>query len=109
MATAIGKRRQAKMQGQGGLCHYCGQPMWTDDPDAFCATHGVPRRKARLFQCTAEHLRARSDGGSEGTTNIVAACLFCNQTRHKAKRPLDPPAYRSRVRRRLDAGRWLRL
>ena len=65
---------------QGGKCFYCGLRMWLNS-----------QKGPSLLRCTAEHLKARSEGGSDGPSNIVAACWHCNHTRHKCKHPLDPP------------------
>ena len=64
-----------------------------------------PTAAARL-QCTAEHLVARREGGRDIASNVVAACAHCNHTRHKRKRPPDPAAYRSEIRRRVGCGKW---
>ena len=95
---------------QDGLCYYCRQPMWSGrDPAAFCASFRVSPRRAALFRCSAEHLTPRSAGSSDEPANIVAACCFCNRTRHLAARPRDPESYARFVQRRLAAGRWERL
>ncbi|MGP6087624.1 HNH endonuclease [Antarctobacter jejuensis] len=109
MKNKIKKLRRQKWAAQKGRCYYCGQPMWEDCADRFRRKHGVSHRFARLFQSTAEHLTARSAGGADTAGNIVAACLYCNQTRHAAKRPLDPENYRKRVMSRLERGAWTRL
>ena len=62
--------------------------------------------RAQQRQCTAEHLKARCDGGPNSADNIVAACRYCNGQRHRAKRPHAPAAYRCAVRRRMAAGKW---
>ena len=93
-------------QAQEGRCFYCGREMWTDDQDGFARRAGIPRALAGRFQCTAEHLMARCDGGGGGAGNIVAACRFCNVTRHRRRRPLAPVQYLAHVQRRLEAGRW---
>lgn len=59
-----------------------------------------------MLQCTAEHLIPRSEGGSDMPSNIVAACLHCNGTRHKRKIPPSPGRYLSLVRSRIAEGRW---
>jgi hypothetical protein len=46
------------------------------------------------------------DGGKDTKENLVAACEFCNQTRHKMRTVLSPTAYRQHVRRRIAAGKW---
>ncbi len=38
--------------------------------------------------------------------NIVAACWFCNISRHRAKQPLSPYLYGKKVRARLAKGKW---
>jgi hypothetical protein len=60
----------------------------------------------RFLLCTAEHLIAKSEGGTDTASNIAAACMFCNQARHKAKHPLSPEDYRNHVQRRIRRGRW---
>ena len=59
-----------------------------------------------LFKCTAEHLLAKQDGGKDDESNIVAACHFCNQKRHKCKNPKDPISYKHYISTRLSKGRW---
>jgi 5-methylcytosine-specific restriction endonuclease McrA len=99
--------RRQKMQAQDGLCYYCGQPMWEDDPTAFCSTYGVPARRAARFRCTAEHLCPRSEGGLDCEDNIVAVHEFCNWARHhRFEKPSDPHAYTAHVRESLVAGIW---
>ncbi len=109
MANGIKRIRAAKMAAQDGRCWYCDRPMWSESPDMFRATFRLSARAAHLFRCTAEHLKPRSAAGDDSAANLVAACWFCNVTRHRRKRPLDPEAYRSMVRRRLAAGRWSQL
>jgi hypothetical protein len=104
--TKVMRARQRTMQAQGGRCYYCAQPMWAKNADHFVARFGVSKRNAAEFQCTAEHLTPRSTGGTDDGRNIVAACRFCNRTRHRAKRPLAPEAFRAKVRQRVADGRW---
>ncbi|WP_376767606.1 HNH endonuclease signature motif containing protein [Rhizobium leguminosarum] len=63
-------------------------------------------RAAWELRCTAEHLKARRDGGRDIAGNIVAACQFCNGIRHRKKRPKDAASYANFVRSRLEQGRW---
>ena len=101
---ALKKIRRAKMRAQQGRCYYCDLSMWEDDgTEVDCQRRQYPKR----LRCTAEHLLPRSAGGQDTAENIVAACLFCNQTRHRAKRPKSSEVYRAHVRRRMAAGRWL--
>lgn len=100
------KLRRAKMLAQGEKCFYCDQRMWDT---ALCATDSTPKsRRSKALQCTAEHLCARSEGGSNKPENIVAAYHYCNTTRHKCKKPRSPEDHCAHVRRRISQGRWFR-
>ncbi|WP_342663004.1 HNH endonuclease signature motif containing protein [Arenimonas oryziterrae] len=81
--------------------------MWLQDLPAFAKQLAIPLNKARLRQCTAEHLLARCDGGGDLSENIVAACAFCNKQRHRRRQAPDPSAFKELVQRRIAAGRWL--
>jgi HNH endonuclease len=95
MPNQLHKSRQLAFNLQSGRCYYFGVAML---PPGTCGP--------RAIQCTAEHLLPRSEGGSDGPSNVVAACAHCNQTRHKRKVPPAPDAYRAEVRRRLQRGKW---
>lgn len=109
MTTDLRKIRDEKYAAQGGRCFYCNQPMWSGSPLKFQTAHSVSQRKARWFQCTAEHLLSASDGGPDTPANIVAACKFCNHNRHRSKQPLSPEAYKLKVLGRMELGGWMRL
>ncbi|WP_447751601.1 HNH endonuclease [Pseudomonas nicosulfuronedens] len=98
--------RTKAFQRQAGRCTYCGCPMWQSSPEHFAQQHQVTRKQASAFRCTAEHLHARCDGGTDAAGNIAAACYWCNSRRHQAKRPLSPEAYRAKVQQRMGKGRW---
>ena len=83
--------------------------MWLDDIHAFLARYPLTHRQALLRKCTAEHLQPKQDGGGAGRVNIVAACAFCNHTRHRARTALSPERYAAKVRARLGRGSWLPL
>jgi 5-methylcytosine-specific restriction endonuclease McrA len=100
------KIRNSKFGLQGGRCFYCCQPMWCGNPADFADTHGLRVARTRYLQATAEHLVARSEGGTDTPDNIVAACWFCNTHRHRTKRPLAPEAYAREVCSRLGTGGW---
>jgi 5-methylcytosine-specific restriction endonuclease McrA len=100
------KSRSTAFERQGGRCYYCDFPMWRGSIEYFARLHGITLGQARQLQCTAEHLLARQDGGGDGRSNIVAACLVCNQRRHKRKLAPEPEAYRTLVQQRLNQGRW---
>ena len=93
MASTIQRSRQSAFDRQEGKCHYCGLRMWL---------HGTTGPIQLL--CTAEHLIARSEGGTAAPSNIVAACRHCNQTRHKRKNPPPPERYQAEVQRRIARG-----
>jgi len=98
-------RRQA-FKKQKGRCFYCSMPMWLGNPEEYASNFEISVRQARRFQCTAEHLIARQDGGTDDRENIVAACYFCNSTRHKASSPLSPFEYGRKVLERLRRHTW---
>ena len=107
MANLLARRRHSAYLAQLGQCYYCGLPMWkNDDLESFCQAHGLKPSQALSLQCTAEHLEARQDGGLDTAQNIVAACLSCNQRRHKRKKAPTPSAYLQLVRKRVRDGRW---
>lgn len=107
MTASIKRARTRVAAAQEHRCYYCGSPMWECDPDSFASAHSLTKSQARLFRCTAEHLHARSDGGSSAASNLVAACWFCNSHRHYARYPLEPDEYRIRVSQRMKRGQWL--
>lgn len=106
MATALVSSRSHAHSTQSGRCIYCGAPMWSQSPEQFASRHGISLADARRFQLTAEHLIARSEGGSDAKSNIAAACLYCNHKRHQRKTPPDPLAYQALVQRRIAKGKW---
>lgn len=87
-------------------CYYCDYPIWDKDYEEFAKTYVLKNGPLRLLRATAEHLIARCDGGADTQKNIVAACDYCNKTRHKAKVPLSPLEFRAKVQKRLAKGRW---
>lgn len=100
------KSRSLAFERQRGRCFYCNAPMWLTDLNAFCIRHELKPRSARPLQCTAEHVTARCDGGSDRPENILAACWLCNQRRHRRPAPPDATTYLALVRKRLRAGKW---
>lgn len=96
MPSKFSKQRQIAFSKQSGLCYYCGSPMWESKPKEFANKHKITKKYAGRFQCTAEHLKARCDGGEDHESNIVAACIVCNRKHHQRKNPLGPPKYKKR-------------
>lgn len=108
MPTKIVQYRHQAFLEQARRCYYCGFLMWERDPEAFAKTHGISLVQAQRFKCTAEHLVARSDGGTDVSTNIVAACLHCNQTRHRMKPAPTPHALQQLISKQLRNQSWHR-
>lgn len=106
MPNTISQKRLVAFQKQSGRCFYCGSPMWLSSKDEFAAKHAISKSAAARFQCTAEHLIARCDGGKNNNSNIVAACIFCNTNRHKRKKPPTPDSYKSYIDKQLRKGKW---
>ncbi|HDS1039502.1 HNH endonuclease [Stenotrophomonas maltophilia] len=95
--------RTSAFHAQSGHCYYCGLPMWLASPSEL----GIKPSRSRAFQCTAEHLVARQDGGRDVIGNVVAAHARCNQGRHKRQgQAPSPEAFRALVQKRLGVGRW---
>ena len=91
---------------QKWCCFYCGLPTWENDVVGYARFHGLSLRAARKLKCTAEHLIARQDGGLDTEDNIVAACWFCNNGRHRSKKPKSAAAFGTYVRSRILRFRW---
>ena len=106
MSTTLYKYRLKAFNLQQGRCIYCELAIWMHTPEAFAKQHEISTKGAALFKCTAEHLLAKQDGGNDCESNIVAACHFCNQKRHKCKSPKDPISYKQYVTNRLEKGKW---
>lgn len=102
----IRKLRLLAFNRQNGKCCYCGFLMWLDSAETFAKQHGISAKQARHFQCTAEHLHARQDGGRDACENIAAACIRCNQLRHQRKKPMAPEQYQQHVISRVKKGGW---
>ena len=98
--------RQQAFKKQKGRCYYCGVPMWLGNIDEFAGNFGMKESDIKRFQCTAEHLIARQDGGTDDRGNIVAACLYCNSTRHQASEALPSNEYRKYVMRLIRRQEW---
>jgi hypothetical protein len=106
MSGNISKKRLAAFDKQLGQCYYCRHPMWLTNRKEFANKYNISELEADRFRCTAEHLLARCDGGKDDSKNIVAACYFCNNSRHRKKVPLEPDNYKLYVIRRLKKRKW---
>lgn len=106
MSIQISKARNHAFHNQGGRCYYCGSPMWQGDVKNFAAKYRISDSAAARFQCTAEHLKPRCEGGGNDENNIVAACIFCNNNRHRRKVAPVPRRYKADIRKRIEKGKW---
>lgn len=106
MPKTLIKSRLKAFNLQQGRCIYCESPMWLDNYAEFAKKYKITTKQATLFQCTAEHLKAKKDGGKDTENNIVAACHCCNQKRHQRKSPKDPVTYKRYVTSRVNNGKW---
>jgi len=103
---SLKKPRAFAFKKQHGRCYYCNLPMWLENSSEFAIENNLSNNQARLFKCTGEHLKPHSSGGNARISNIVAACYFCNQHRHRRKAELAPEQYKEIVQSRLASGRW---
>ena len=106
MSTNLLKNRTAAFNHQSGRCCYCNFPLLTTVNHETATALGLSVAVAKRLKCTAEHLNPKSCRGGSGRDNIAAACHFCNQTRHRAKKVLSPENYKIYVRRRVSSGKW---
>lgn len=106
MPKTLIKSRLEAFNLQQGRCIYCELPMWLDGQEAYAKKYKITIKQARIFKCTAEHLKAKQDGGKDFENNIVAACHYCNQKRHQCKSPKEPIIYKLFISTRLKRGKW---
>lgn len=107
MSKSLSRIRTKAFRRQAGRCCYCDVPMWTANCRLFAKQCGLPRRIAKALRCTAEHLVARQDGGTNASTNIAAACWHCNQRRHQPGNPASTPEqYREFVIAKMLRQQW---
>jgi 5-methylcytosine-specific restriction endonuclease McrA len=107
MATNQSSLRDKAAHRQSGRCYYCGLPMCTGPLEIFAAAHHLTIKATKKLTCTAEHLIPSSAGGRTNEANIAAAHSFCNQTRHRCKKPKLPAAYKVRVENAVSSTKWL--
>ena len=106
MSQSLKNKRARAFKSQNGKCYYCMIPMWlTEVTDHFFQSRISTKAMSRI-RCTAEHVEARCDGGSDAIENLVAACWFCNSTRHRMARPSSSNKYRKHVMSRVKRGKW---
>lgn len=109
MPSKIATLRERAYQRQNCRCCYCGLPMVLhSDLPSFADRLGIRPSGAQALLCTAEHLEARCDGGRDSQANIAAACVTCNQRRHRMRPAPTPDAYRAIVQVQMKNGCWHR-
>jgi hypothetical protein len=106
MKKGVARLRAKAYVAQRALCYYCDCQMWITNPAEFARLHRISLSQVRQVQCTAEHLTARKDGGTDTRSNIAAVCWHCNKLRHARKKPFSADRYRDYVRRRISRGAW---
>ncbi|WP_338523640.1 HNH endonuclease [Pseudomonas batumici] len=106
MSNSIARARAYAFYRQEGRCCYCDYPMYVTSPQKYAQLYGCSHRQALQMQCTAEHLVAKCEGGSNRASNIAAACKLCNLRRHQGKVALPSQAYRELVQSKVLEGRW---
>lgn len=85
----LSRLRDRAAQRQRNLCYYCGCQL---SPPGLNLDRSA----------TAEHLKARQDGGRDTAANIVAACRRCNLERHALYDGMPPDEYRLLVLERAN-------
>ena len=106
MKTLI-KKRKCAFDAQARRCYYCKCLMWLGhEGRKFRQQHSLTKKQAQELRCTAEHLRARCDGGGNAAGNIVAACRRCNGGRHEQRQAPEPSAFSEFVEGQLMRGKW---
>lgn len=105
----IPARRAAAFARQSGRCCYCDLPMLpTAQVPRYAALLKLEPKSAELLAATAEHLLARSEGGSDVALNIAAAHRLCNARRHQLRPAPSPDKYRKIVQAQLRSGGWMK-
>ena len=105
-STRISRNRHLAFRRQDGRCIYCSLRMFLGSLDVIAMQLGISRRAASLVQCTAEHLLARQDAGTDSAGNIAAAHGYCNRLRHRRRTVSSPDAFERYVQRRVSSGKW---
>lgn len=82
--TRAKRQRSIAFHTQGGRCFYCCQPMWLSDPASFARQRCISLAQTLRFQCTAEHLRPKAEGGTLCRSNVVAACFVLQSNEGKS-------------------------
>jgi len=106
VSKSLARARAYAFYRQEGRCCYCDYPMYVTSPQKYAQLYGCSHRQALQMQCTAEHLVAKCEGGSNRASNIAAACKLCNLRRHQGKIALPSQAYRELVQSKVLEGRW---
>ena len=108
MKRAISRGRKRAFLSQRKHCFYCELPIWNTEKERrqLMARHDLTEDAVKSLQCTAEHVQARKDDGTNEEANIVAACLRCNRARHEGGAGTTPLQHRQRVADAMAEGVW---
>jgi len=106
MPSSMARFRARAFRSQSGRCFYCSCPMWENSAESFIQMYELSRGQAMPLKCTAEHIKARSDGGADSKRNIVAACGTCNRRRHQRKIARSSAEHLGHVQRAMRRGKW---
>ena len=97
--------RKAAARKQAHRCYYCGVLMADNVIPNIWQELNLPLEHANWLRCTAEHLVPKSAGGNLCESNIVAACMYCNNKRSQ-HRGLSHQQYKEYVKNELRMNRW---
>ena len=106
MSQSCVTKRARAFKSQNGKCFYCGIPMWLAGITDHFFRGKISEKAMSRIRCTTEHLQARCDGGSNATENLVAACHFCNQARHRRPNPPESGDFQKLVMSRVRIRKW---
>ena len=104
--TPLVRLREISSQRQRGRCFYCQVLLAPARLETFAQRFQLSLAQVRGLQCTAEHLRARKNGGKDEPGNIVAACLKCNQSRHSHGRDSSPEEHKASIAKQIARKQW---
>lgn len=106
MPSPLALLRESSLQRQRGRCFYCHVLLAPAKFEAFAKRFKLSPEQVKPLQCTAEHLKARKDGGQDKPGNIVAACRKCNEGRHSHGNDFPPHKYKAQIAKQIAQHKW---
>jgi hypothetical protein len=79
MPSRLVRHRQSAYIRQSRRCFYCQYPMWENNLESFAQAHNISTAQAKRLKCTAEHLKARKDGGKDAATKYCRRVSYVCQ------------------------------